>query len=193
MRKIKDRRFFQKSPKILAKNLLGKILVHESTEGLVSGMITEVEAYEAFIDQAAHSYIGKTKRNAVQFLDGGRVYLHMIHNKVCMDITADREGMPGSVLIRSLAPIDGIDIMINRREQNNIKNLTTGPGKLTQALGINMIYNGIDLCLESSPIYIADNGTKNFEIVQTTRIGISKSTEMLNRLYIKDNEFISRR
>lgn len=193
MRRIKDRKFFQQSPKTVAKNLLGKILVCISNGVVVSGMITEVEAYEPYIDQAAHSYIGKTKRNEAQFLDGGYVYLHIIHNMVCMDITAQREGIPGSVLIRSLEPLEGIDIMIQRRKRDKMKDLTTGPGRLTQALGITMEYNMVDLCARDSVLYIADGSIKQFNIVQTTRIGISKSKEMLNRFYIEGNMFISKR
>ena len=193
MRKIKDRKFFQKSPRVLAKGLLGKILVHESREGVVSGMITEVEAYEGYMDQAAHSYKGKTKRNEAQFLDGGHIYLHTIHNRICMDIVAESEGVPGSVLIRSLEPLSGIDIMIERRGQSKIENLATGPGRLTQALGITMEYNKLDLCAKDSVIYIAEGDIEPFEIVQTTRIGISKSKDMPNRFYIKGNRFISKK
>jgi len=106
---------------------------------------------------------------------------------------AEVENVPASVLMRSLEPLEGIEIMQARRNQTKIENLTTGPAKLTQALGIGMEWQKADLCKPGSKLYLADINKKDFEITQTTRVGISKSTERLNRFYITGCRFISRK
>lgn len=190
---IQSREFFLRNPHKVATDVLGNELIYEDDFGRRSGKITEVEVYEAYTDEAAHSFSGKTIRNEALFLEGGHIYLHKIHTHICMDIVLSEKNVPNSVLIRSLEPIEGIEFMRKARNQTNIKNLTTGPGKLTKALGVNMTDNKIDLCSVNSHITLKKNTLRSSQIFRTTRIGISKDKGKLNRYYVKDSEFISRK
>jgi len=188
-----DRKIFLRNPHLVAVDLLGSELIHVTDQGEISGIITEVEVYEAFTDKSAHSYTGKSKRNEALFLEGGHLYLFKVHKHICLDIVTEKEGVPSSVLIRSLEPLKGIERMKELRSQGNIKNLTTGPGKLTQALDIEIELNKLDLCSSDSPLKIRWKDVSEEEIYKTTRIGISRDTEKLNRYYIKNNEYIPRK
>jgi DNA-3-methyladenine glycosylase len=150
--------------------LLGKLLVHGET----SGIIIETEAYLGTDDLAAHSVVGITGRTKVIFGEPGHAYVYLnygIHE--CLNIVAEPEGIPGCVLIRALKPVDGIEVMRERRK--HAQDLAGGPGKLTQALAITRALNGADVT--SGPLTIRDLG-RNPEIQITKRIGIAKSTEL---------------
>jgi DNA-3-methyladenine glycosylase len=150
--------------------LLGKLLVHGET----SGIIIETEAYLGTDDLAAHSVVGITGRTKVIFGEPGHAYVYLnygIHE--CLNIVAEPEGIPGCVLIRALKPVDGIEVMRERRK--HAKDLAGGPGKLTQALAITRALNGADVT--SGPLTIRDLG-RNPEIQITKRIGIAKSAEL---------------
>jgi DNA-3-methyladenine glycosylase len=185
--------FFKYDLLTVAQELLGKILVHETDQGTISGRIIEVEAYQADLDKSAHSYKGKTKRNKSLYLEAGYLYLFKIHRYICMDIVTGEKGEPNSVLLRSLEPIEGIELMKENRDKEKLTELTTGPGKLVQALDIPFKYDGYDICQPNSKIYIVDDGYKVEEKVQTTRIGISKAKDLPNRFYIKNNPYISKK
>lgn len=189
-----DRQFFIKNSPHLAQDLLGKILVRKLKDQTLSGRIVETEAYLPFTDPAAHSYIGKTPRNSVLFGPPGFTYVHSIHRYHCIDIAADEPGVPGSVLIRALEPIEGITSMKVNRNTDLLLNLTSGPGKICQALNINREQNAIDVTDKDSEIIVVDDGTQiqANQIVQTTRIGISKAKDLPLRFYIKGNKHVSR-
>jgi DNA-3-methyladenine glycosylase len=153
--------------------LIGKLLVHGET----SGIITETEAYLGDGDLAAHSAAGITARTRVIFGEPGHAYVYLnygIHE--CLNIVTLPEGIAGCVLIRALKPVDGIDQMRVRR--NNAKDLTGGPGKLTQAMGITRALNGADVTAGSLTIH--DLGITH-QIRITERIGITKSAELMLR------------
>jgi DNA-3-methyladenine glycosylase len=192
MKKL-QRKFFKRDCITVSKELLGKIVVHDSKQGTVSGRITEVEAYEAYTDPSAHSYKGKTERNKSLYLEGGHLYLFKIHRYICMDIVTGEKDEPSSVLLRSLEPLEGIDIIKKNRGKQKLIELTTGPGKLVQALGIEYKYDGYDICQPDSKIYIVDDGYEVEDIVQTTRVGISKAKDLKNRFYIKNSKYISKK
>lgn len=192
MKKL-ERKFFKRDPSIVAQELLGKILVHETNQGNISGRITETESYGAYTDPSAHSYTGKSERNKSLYLEGGHLYLFKIHRYICMDIVTGEKEVPSSVLLRSLEPIGGIEVMKENRNREKLTELTTGPGKLVQALGIPFKYDGYDICKSESKIYVVDDGYDVEEIVQTTRVGISKAKELLNRYYIKNNKYVSKK
>ncbi len=192
MKKL-QRKFFIRDCITVSKELLGKIVVHNSKQGTVSGRITETESYEAYTDPSAHSYKGKTERNKSLYLEGGYLYLFKIHRYICMDIVTGEEGVPSSVLLRSLEPLEGIDIMKENRGKQKLIELTTGPGKLVQALGIEYKYDGYNIYQPDSKIYIVDDGYEVEDIVQTTRVGISKAKDLKNRFYIKNSKYISKK
>ncbi|MBS3971371.1 MAG: DNA-3-methyladenine glycosylase [Clostridia bacterium] len=187
-----SKNFFSHDTKTVAKDLLGCLLIHNSSKGLVGGYIVETEAYLGYKDLACHSCRGRTKRNEVMFLGPGLVYVYLIYGLYyCLNFTSDSEDKPEAVLIRALEPVTGIEIMQNNRNRMELKELCNGPGKLAQALGINMELNGTRVG-DKITIYRRTNEL-NYHIVTTTRIGISQAADLPLRFYIKNNQFISKK
>lgn len=191
--KILPREFYKRDTVTVAKDLIGKILVRKIDNKLIAGIISETESYKS-CDPASHCYykIGKTQRNKVMFESVGHVYVYLSYGiHYCFNITARdiQTNIAGGVLIRSIIPISGIDLIKKFRKQNlsNLKNLTNGPGKLTQALNINLSHYGLDLTNNNSSIIVIDNNIKNLDIEATPRIGISKAKEKLWRFVLKSN------
>lgn len=192
-------KFYKRNVIIVAKELLGKIIAVYNKGKILSGRIVEVEAYDGSIDQAAHTYKGKTKRNEVMFESGGLLYVYFTYGMYyCSNVVTGKEKERTAVLLRALEPIEGIDTMAFNRfgkieiSEKQKLNLTNGPGKLCMALGIDKSQNGISLI--GDEIYILKNKKIPEEkIAVTTRIGISKSKELPWRFYIKDNPYISRK
>jgi DNA-3-methyladenine glycosylase len=187
--------FFNRSPLIVAKELLGKVLVRKIDGQILSGRIVETEAYIAVNDEAAHGYRGKTKRNSSLFMTAGHVYVHRIHMQHCLDIVTEDVDVPSSVLIRAIEPLTGIEIMQKLRGRNELLALTSGPGKLAEALAIDKTQDAIDVTDEQSILYIVDDGfsVDRGDIVVTKRVGISKAMEREYRFYIHGNRFVSRK
>jgi DNA-3-methyladenine glycosylase len=192
---ILQKDFFNRSPLIVAKELLGKILVRKLGGEILSGRIVETEAYMAFNDQAAHGYIGETKRNASLFMTAGHSYVHRIHMQHCLDIVTEDVNVPSSVLIRALEPLTGIETMQHLRGRNELVALTSGPGKLAQALTIDKTQDGVDITDPQSILYIMDDGLSvdQKNMVVAKRIGISKAMEKAYRFYIRGNRYVSRK
>jgi DNA-3-methyladenine glycosylase len=186
---ILDRSFYERDAISVAKDILGKLLVRKIGTILLSGKITEVEAYLPFIDAAAHSYVGRTKRNKSLFGEAGHIYIHKMHGWNLMDFVVEFENIPGSVLIRSMEPKEGIDTMMKLRNTENVNNLTNGPGKVCEALQISAEFDGVDITSPNSPIYIVDlKEEKNIQIAETPRIGISKAKELNLRFVISNKK-----
>lgn len=172
-----------------ARSLLGYKLVSRTPQGITSGYIVETEAYH-FTDPASHSFIGRTKRNNSLFENSGTVYVYFTYGMhYCLNIVCGNRGEGQGVLIRALEPVEGMNLMIKRRNTENMKLLTNGPGKLTQALGVKIEVDGTNLI--KGPISIK-RGITPEEIVMTTRIGIKQAVEYPWRFYIKDNPFVSK-
>ncbi|HYK74626.1 MAG TPA: DNA-3-methyladenine glycosylase [Pseudoneobacillus sp.] len=185
--------FYQIPTLELAQTLLGCILIKNTDEGISSGYIVETEAYIGPSDRAAHSFNNKrTKRTEVMYGDSGHTYTYTMHTHCLVNVVSGTENAPEAVLIRALEPLDGIDLMVIRRGTDHILNLTSGPGKLTKALGINMNDYGHPLWTE--PLYIA-KGYEPTSISNGKRIGIANSGEAKDypwRFWITDNPFVSR-
>jgi DNA-3-methyladenine glycosylase len=195
---ILQRAFYQQDTVKVAKDLLGKILVHESSQGETSGRIVETEAYRGPEDKAAHSSGGRrTPRNEVMFGEKGHAYIYFIYGMYyCFNVTAGHlPGKPEAVLIRALEPVVGQDIMAKRRGARQAKtvNLTNGPSKLCMAMDISKLQNKTDLT--SPPLYIKNAPpVPKTDVVETTRIGVDYAGEWKNRpwrFYIKRNSFVS--
>ena len=183
--KVLPQEFYERDPVAVAKNLLGKILVSNNDNQFTSGIIIETEAYLSSDDPAAHSFIGKTKRNQSLFGAPGCAYIHRMHGWNLLDVTTEKVGKPSSVLIRALKPYDGISIMIQRRNTKDIENLTNGPGKVCQALGIDHELDGTIIADTKGKIYVGDSMLEDrFEILETQRIGISKGQESVLRFVL---------
>jgi DNA-3-methyladenine glycosylase len=189
--------FYQKDTITVARELLGKNLVHESKEGTTIGRIVETEAYRGPEDHAAHSSGGRrTARNEVMYGHKGHAYVYFIYGLYyCFNITAGNvPGKPEAVLIRAIEPIAGEEIMAKRRgQQVKVANLTNGPSKLCMAMGLSKAQNKTDLT--APPVYIKDSPiVPQYDIVETTRVGVDYSGEWKNmpwRFYIRDNRFVS--
>lgn len=176
----------------LAKALLGKRLIHETPEGVAGGMIVETEAYCGKNDPASHAANGPTPRSRIMFGQPGVSYVYFsygMHN--LFNVVADIEGNAGAVLVRAIEPLTGIDLMKQRRSSNELRNLCSGPGKLTEALAITLKQNGLSLL--ESPLYITDGPDRPFKIQSSARIGISKAIERPWRFTIRGSEFVSKK
>lgn len=187
--KLLPRRFYSRSPEIVARALLGKLLIRDLHGERLTGRITEVEAYLGLTDPASHAYRGLTPNNFPLFGPSGRTHVYFIYGMYyCVNASAHLLGEAGGVLIRAIAPIDGIETMAHlRRLSPNAKPklLTGGPGRLCQALDITRKNsNDLDLTSPDSPIQIADDGHRPTEIQTTPRIGISKATDRPLRFLI---------
>lgn len=181
------RTFYARSALEVAPDLLGKLLVHITTEGLTSGYITETEAYMGPEDKAAHTYGGrKTKRTQAMFGPPGHAYIYLIYGMYhCFNVVTATEGQPQAVLIRALKPKDGIDLMFARRQfktnHQHIKTkrlcqLTNGPGKLCQALAITKEQYGHDLTGDT--LFIAPAETVSPQDITTgPRINVDYADE----------------
>lgn len=179
------------SAEAAARRLLGGEITRIIDNQALVARIVEVEAYDQN-DPASHSFRGLTNRNSVMFGPPGFAYVYFIYGlHTCLNITVGNDGFGSAVLIRALEPINGIEKMQELRPQaKEVYNLTNGPAKLTQALGISLELNGHDL--DKPPLLCTINPVlTNQQIVQTTRIGITKATERPRRFYIKGSSFIN--
>ena len=184
------RDFYNRDPIHVARECLGKVLVYGET----AGRIVEVEAYLGVDDEAAHAWRGITKRNQVLFGRPGCAYVYFIYGMYeCLNFVAEPEGKAGCVLIRALEPLAGIELMQRRRPTaKRIKDLASGPGKLTQALGITRKLNGSDLVTGPLEVRVLRNETPP-DIAVTTRIGITRCVDWPLRFLIRGNKFVSGR
>jgi DNA-3-methyladenine glycosylase len=179
----------------IAQDLLGKILVVPTDNGeRVSGMIVETEAYLGAIDKAAHSYQNRrTKRTETMFALGGHAYIFFVYGMYFQfNVVVGKVDVPHAILIRAVEPVENIEIMRTRRGANvPDKNLTSGPGKLCIALGIDKIFNGADLL--GDKVWLEDFKTfSGEEISSGRRIGIDYAEEFAEkpwRFWVKDNQF----
>lgn len=176
---------------IAAKGLLGWELVHETQDGKSSGIIVETEAYSQE-DAASHSFRGITERNKIMFGAAGFAYIYFTYGMhYCFNIVTGPAGHGQAVLIRALEPIDGIAIMKKRRRTEEANNLTNGPAKLVQAMGITKLDYGANL-LSGDKLRLEPGTTPN-NVIQTTRIGIKNAVNKRWRFYIADNPFVSKK
>lgn len=199
MSKIKSIKesFYQTDTESVAKNLLGKKLVHIVNGHRISGIITETEAYLGIKDKACHTYAGKkTDKTKSMYLDGGHAYIYFIYGKYyCFNVVTRTQEHPEAVLIRSLEPLEGIEWMKKIRNKEKISDLTTGPGKLCEALAITKKQDGMSLVNSELTIEEHKNLSSN-QIVARPRVGIHYAEEAISwplRFYIKDNSFVSKK
>jgi DNA-3-methyladenine glycosylase len=185
---ILPRSFYARSTVEVARALLGKVLVH----GPTAGIIVETEAYLGGDDLAAHSARGLSERTRVIFGPPGHAYVYLIYGMYeCLNLVAERDGRPGCVLIRALQPVSGLELMRARRPAaRRPEQLANGPGKLTLALGITRAHNGADVT--RGPLVVRQGeGAGPIEIAVTPRIGITRAAELPLRFLIARNGFVS--
>ena len=194
------REFYLRTPQRVARALLGKIVVRREGRRVLAGRIVETEAYLGENDPAAHSAAGRTARNAVLFGPPGYAYIYFIYgNHYCLNVSCLPDGQAGGVLIRALEPLAGIAAMaaargIKLQHASDLPKLTSGPGRLAEALGITRERdNGKDLTSARSDLYFADDGAGRCTVRVTARIGITKAAAMPLRYIIANSRFVSGR
>jgi DNA-3-methyladenine glycosylase len=190
--------FYQRPTEVVARDLVGKKLVrtirnNKKKQFRLAGIIVETEAYGySGDDLASHAYVGPTGRNKVMFGNVGRAYVYFNYgNHFCLNVSARRSKIEaGAVLIRGIEPVEGIELMRRFRPVDDIFSLTSGPGKLTQALNITSLLNGTDMTNSESEIYI-EFGKRPKHIVTTPRIGITRAMDKEWRFVDPLSPFIS--
>jgi len=191
--------FYDRDPRIVSRELLGKVLVRREGRKALTGRIVEVEAYLGTGDAAAHSAAGRTARNDVLFGSPGIAYVYFIYgNHYCLNVSCLPDGIAGGVLFRALEPLKGIEEMarargVDVRDKRDWRKLTSGPGRMAEAFEITRERdNGKNLTNARSDLWIGDDGFRPKRVLATPRIGITKAAEMPLRYIIAGNEFVSR-
>lgn len=180
--------FYDRPVVEVAQDLIGCVV---SRDGC-AGVIVETEAYH-HSEPASHSFVGLTERTRVVFGPPGRAYVYRSYGiHACLNAVCERPGVGAAVLIRALEPVEGIELMRARRGVERLEGLCSGPGKLTQALGIELVDNGCDLSV--GPVVIARHprAWRDVEVAASRRIGITKATELEWRFSAAGSRFLSR-
>ena len=175
--KTLSRSFYSRDTVKVARDLLGKRLIHKIKSNIISGIITETEAYRFEDDPASHAFRGETQRNKIMFEQVGTAYVYFTYGMhYCVNAVARSPKFEaGAVLIRALKPEEGLKQMMKNRRTDVISNLTNGPAKLTQALQISKKQYGEDLT-KTSGLFVAEGIVVN-KIISGPRIGIKKGIE----------------
>lgn len=174
----------------LARFLIGKVVVRETPEGLISGAIVETEAYVVG-DAAGHAYRGVTPRTRSLFLEPGHAYIYLSYGSAYMlNVSSEAAGVGAGVLIRALEPLEGVPIMRLNRGFPSLRDLARGPGRLAKALRIERWADGLDLC-QDGPLWLAHGDRDPGEIGQGVRIGLSKDADRPLRFYLRGSSFVS--
>lgn len=191
------REFFAQDTLRVARALLGKRLVRVLDGERLSGRIVEVEAYIGEEDQASHARFGRTERNAAMYGPPGHAYVYMIYGvHHCLNLVTGPEGFPAAVLVRALEPLEGIERMRALRPGRPDLQLTSGPGRLCQALAIDRRFDRADLCAPDSLLFLEEGGPiPESAILSSPRVGVRGDQAALQaqwRFYLRDNPYVSR-
>ena len=175
----------------LARYLIGKIIVHDTPDGRLSGRIVETEAYPVG-DAAGHAFRGRTPRNSTLFLERGYAYVYLAYGvSFLLNVTSERAGVGAGVLLRSIEPLDGFEPMDSMRQRKQWLDTGRGPGRLTKALKVDLRDDGLDLCSPDSSLWLAATASKSGPIGKSVRIGLTHGADRLLRFYERGNLHIS--
>ncbi len=189
--KIVHRAFYARPASVVARGLLGKVLVRRAKGRTLTGRIVETEAY-ASGDPASHAFRGRTGGNMALFGDVGRAYIYQTHGlNFCLNAVAKRGKPAGGVLIRAVEPLEGIVAMQRSRGRSGLRRPASGPGNLTRAMGIDMRLYGIDLT-KKGPLYIAADGSAKPKVRRTVRIGVTAARDKRWRFVAAGSPFITK-
>lgn len=194
------RAFFARKTLIVARDLLGRHLVHLRGDERLSGRIVETEAYIGEEDEASHASPGPTERNASMYGPAGHAYVYLIYGMYhCFNVVTEREGFPAAVLIRALEPLKGLEVMRERRGRvgaSDVEALTSGPGRLCQALAIDRRHDGLDLCASDASLFLeAGQPVPDASIGRGPRVNVRGDDVAVNapwRFYVEGNPHVSR-
>jgi DNA-3-methyladenine glycosylase len=174
----------------LARYLIGKMLVHDLPAGRLSGRIVETEGYPPG-DAAGRAFRGKTQGNQTLFLDRGYCHVYFIYGSSFMvNVTSEEPDIGAGVLLRALEPVDGIDAMKRFRKTTHIRDLARGPGRLAEAMYIDMRYDGVDLCA-GGPLWLGTAVRPTGLIGNSQRIGLTREVDRKRRFFERDSVFVS--
>jgi DNA-3-methyladenine glycosylase len=174
----------------LARFLIGKIVIHDVDEGRLSGRIVETEAYPIG-DSAGHSFRGETAFNRSSFLKRGHAHVYFTYGSSFMlNVSSEAAGVGAGILVRALEPMEGIDQMQRLRGVASLRDLARGPGRLTQAMQINLSQDGVDMC-GAGPLWLAASRLKTGAIGTSVRIGLTRNAEAKLRFYERGNAYVS--
>lgn len=174
----------------LARYLIGKVVVHDTDGGRLSGRIVETEAYPPG-DSAGHAFRGETRRNASLFLGRGYAYVYFTYGSSFMlNVTSEAVGVGAGVLLRALEPLEGVNQMQRLRGGAPLLDVARGPGRLAQAMEIDFLQNGLDLCA-GGPLWLAAPLRKAGAIGESVRIGLTRNVDCKLRFYERDNPHVS--
>jgi DNA-3-methyladenine glycosylase len=190
--RVLSRRFYERDTAVVARDLLGKVLVRRLGGWSLGGVIVETEAYYGVDDPASRAYHGRKRYNAVMFGEPGRLFVYNVHRYWMLNFVAHEPGKVGGVLVRALEPTIGVEKMMENRPVERLEELTSGPGRLTVALGVDRSLNGSPVDEEARPVHVLDNHL-SFEVGRSGRIGVAKDLPLELRFYVKGNGFVSRR
>ena len=174
----------------LARYLIGKVVVHDTDEGRLSGRIVETEAYPPG-DSAGHAFRGETRRNRTLFLGRGYAYVYFTYGSSFMlNVTSEVAGVGAGVLLRALEPIEGIDLMGRFRGGAKLLDLARGPGRLAQAMEIDFRQDGLDLCA-AGPLWLATSGRETGAVGKSVRIGLTRNVDRRLRFFERGSPYVS--
>jgi len=186
------RDFYARDPAVVARELLGKVVIRMTGSEAKSGRIVETEAYYGDGDPASRAYKGRKNYNRPMFGEPGMLFVYMVHSWWLLNVVAHRENMVGAVLIRALEPLGGVEVMMRHREVTDIHNLTNGPGKLSKALAMTNEHNGMDITDPDSDLIVVEGADEVYEIGSSHRIGVTEDLPQELRFFVKGNRFVSR-
>lgn len=189
--RIIDSRFYCRDPSLVAPELLGKQLIRRLDENLLGGLIVEMEAYYGAEDPASRAFRGLKSFNRMMWMEPGRAFIYNVHRYWMFNVVAHEPGGVGAILVRAIEPLYGVDVMMKNRPVKNIRDLTSGPGRLSEALAIDKRLNGAYLTEEDSEIFILDNDLR-MEVETSHRIGVRRDLEKELRFFVRGNPYISR-
>ena len=185
------RAFFARDPVTLARDLLGRVLFYRTAEGLLAGRIVETEAYTGATDPASHAFRGPTARNAVMFGPAGHAYVYFTYGMHhCLNITAERAGQPGAVLLRAMEPVSGIALIRARGDRGPEARLLSGPGKIGRAFGLTLADNGRDFTRGPLGV-VAGSPIPGRAVAVSRRIGISRAVDLPYRFAVIGSRSVS--
>lgn len=189
--RVLTRSFYARDTAEVARDLLGKKLIRRLGGDSLEGLIVETEAYYGVDDPASRAYGGRKRYNEVMFGEPGRLFIYNVHRYWMLNFVAHEPGKVGGVLIRAIEPVKGVKIMRMNRSAKDIRELTSGPGKLTLALGVGKSLNGCSATDEGCPAHVLENKLV-FEVGESHRVGVREDLPERLRFYVEGNGFVSR-
>ncbi len=194
---VLGRTFYDRDVTLVARELLGAVIIHDSDAGRTAGRIVETEAYLPAGDSACHGARGRTRRNASMFGPPGHAYVYAIHARWCLNTVTEEEGRGCAVLIRALEPLAGIALMQQRRGMEKVLDLARGPARLCEALGIDRELDGWDLT-QGEVLWIAAAPADTppvtpTDVVISPRVGVTSAQELPLRYFVADCRYVSKR